>query len=177
MTKTKTKKYFLAAAGAIVALTLILWQTAKTIAADLPALPTVTVANVRNLATETADDQLEITLHLDGCQPINELADDHQSDQMLTQPTEPLSADDGVNDKVDALKTLNVTTDNSNSTAKTPALGELVINEFMADPLSGENEWGEILNKTNLSFNLNDLYLEEGSGRKQFLVGEISPLG
>jgi len=52
--------------------------------------------------------------------------------------------------------------------------GDIVINEFVSDPADGEEEWIELYNKTSVIINLSGWYVEEGSGAKTNLSGEIT---
>lgn len=52
-------------------------------------------------------------------------------------------------------------------------LGDLVVNEFVSDPADGEVEWIELYNNTAQIINLTDWSIEEGSGAKTNLQGEI----
>jgi len=54
---------------------------------------------------------------------------------------------------------------------------DIVINEFVSDPVDGEEEWVELYNNTNREIDLSGFYLEEGSGAQTFLNGKISPKG
>lgn len=48
--------------------------------------------------------------------------------------------------------------------APTPNTGDIVINEFVADPVEGGKEWIEIYNKTSQSFDLTGFKIFDGSG-------------
>lgn len=54
-------------------------------------------------------------------------------------------------------------------------LGEAVINEFVSDPADGEEEWVEIFNTTEKIFSLAGWTLEEGSGARTVLSGQLLP--
>ena len=49
-------------------------------------------------------------------------------------------------------------------TAPSPSVGDLVFNEFVADPIESEKEWIEIYNKTSQSFDLTGFKIFDGSG-------------
>lgn len=51
--------------------------------------------------------------------------------------------------------------------------GDLLINEFVSDPISGQNEWVEIYNRTDNTVSLDDWYIVEGSGKQTQLNGTI----
>lgn len=51
--------------------------------------------------------------------------------------------------------------------------GDIVINEFVADPVSSSEEWIELYNKTSGNVDLSDWYIEEGSGSKTKISGII----
>ncbi len=57
----------------------------------------------------------------------------------------------------------------------TYSLGDIVINEFVSDPADGEVEWVELYNTTSKNIDLADWTVEEGSGAKTTLEGEIGP--
>lgn len=63
------------------------------------------------------------------------------------------------------------------SLVQTYNLGNLVINEFVSDPADGEEEWIEIFNTTGQTIDLNGWTIEEGSGAKTNLSGEIGASG
>lgn len=52
-------------------------------------------------------------------------------------------------------------------------VGDVLINEFVSDPVSGEEEWVELYNPTDAEINLNGWQLIEGSGRVTELTGFI----
>lgn len=52
-------------------------------------------------------------------------------------------------------------------------LGDIVINEFVSDPADGEVEWIELYNNTKEKIDLTGWTIEEGSGAKTVLSGEI----
>jgi hypothetical protein len=54
---------------------------------------------------------------------------------------------------------------------------DIVINEFVPDPIDGEEEWIELYNNTDKEIDLTGFYIEEGSGAQTFLNGKISPKG
>jgi competence ComEA-like helix-hairpin-helix protein len=51
--------------------------------------------------------------------------------------------------------------------------GDIVINEFVSDPADGEVEWIELYNTVNKTIDLTGWTIEEGSGAKTKLEGEI----
>ena len=53
--------------------------------------------------------------------------------------------------------------------------GDIVINEFVSDPLEGD-EWIEIYNNTNSEILLNSLTIEDGSGTTTMLTGALGNL-
>lgn len=53
--------------------------------------------------------------------------------------------------------------------------GDLLISEFVADPVTGEKEWIEIFNSSGFDIDLTDWILEEGAGQKTVLNGQIAP--
>jgi DNA/RNA endonuclease YhcR with UshA esterase domain len=74
------------------------------------------------------------------------------------------------------------TTNNSSTSNPSPPIftinpSDLVINEFLSDPTTGENEWVEIFNNTANDIKLDDYYIEEGSGAKTKLSGTIPAKG
>lgn len=54
-------------------------------------------------------------------------------------------------------------------------VGAIVINEFVSDPVDGEEEWIELYNKTSQTFFLDDWWIEDGSGAKTAISGEVGP--
>lgn len=56
-------------------------------------------------------------------------------------------------------------------------LGDLVINEFVSDPADGEEEWVELYNISGKAIVLDSWTIEEGSGAKTSLSGEIGISG
>jgi hypothetical protein len=54
-----------------------------------------------------------------------------------------------------------------------PAAGSVLINEFVADPVTGEKEWVEIYNNSGVPVDLTDWTIEEGSGLKTKLSGVL----
>ncbi|MCK5319815.1 lamin tail domain-containing protein, partial [Candidatus Parcubacteria bacterium] len=52
-------------------------------------------------------------------------------------------------------------------------LGDIVINELVSDPTDGEVEWLELFCNLNEKINLTDWHIQEGSGAKTNLTGEI----
>ncbi len=54
---------------------------------------------------------------------------------------------------------------------------DIVINEFVPDPVDGEEEWIELYNNTDKEIDLTGFYIEEGSGAQTFLNGKILPKG
>ncbi len=77
--------------------------------------------------------------------------------------------------------------DNNNPDAEAPAtngngnsnynIGDVVINEFVSDPADGDEEWVELYNTTSKVIDLAGWTVEEGSGAKTKLEGEISISG
>ncbi len=57
------------------------------------------------------------------------------------------------------------------------ARGDVLINEFISDPVSGEQEWIELRNMTAIVVNLSDWHIVDGSGKKTALEGTLAPLG
>lgn len=57
------------------------------------------------------------------------------------------------------------------------SLGQVVINEFVSDPIDNENEFVELYNTTFKEIDLKGWYLEEGSNAKTYLDGKIGPHG
>ncbi|HCC22919.1 TPA: hypothetical protein DF272_01935 [Candidatus Falkowbacteria bacterium] len=53
---------------------------------------------------------------------------------------------------------------------------DIVISEFVADPVSNESEWVELYNQTAYNLDLTDWYLLEGAGRRTD-IAEIIPAG
>ena len=53
-------------------------------------------------------------------------------------------------------------------------LGDVLINEFVSDPSDGEEEWIELYNALSSNINLEGWTIEEGSGAKTNLSGEIT---
>ncbi len=56
-------------------------------------------------------------------------------------------------------------------------IGSLLINEFVADPADGGNEWIEFYNSTDESINLANWTLEDGAETSTTLSGTVAPLG
>jgi len=54
-------------------------------------------------------------------------------------------------------------------------LGDILINEFVSDPVTGEPEWIELRNTTNQTINLTEWSLTEGGGSITHLEGQIEP--
>jgi len=52
-------------------------------------------------------------------------------------------------------------------------LGDVLINEFVSDPVSGEEEWIELYNTTSQTVNLTEWFLMDGSGKKTMLEGSL----
>lgn len=61
----------------------------------------------------------------------------------------------------------------SSSSSVNPS--DIVINEFVSDPVDGETEWLELYNNKNEKINLENWFLEDGSETKTKLSGEIQP--
>lgn len=59
----------------------------------------------------------------------------------------------------------------------TPIAGEVRINEFVADPTDGEEEWVELWNGGGSAVDLSAWTLEDGTGTKTTLAGIIAPQG
>lgn len=55
--------------------------------------------------------------------------------------------------------------------------GDIVINEFVSDPIAGYDEWIELYNKTDQEIDLSKLIITEGSGAINNLIGKIEPRG
>jgi cysteine-rich repeat protein len=55
--------------------------------------------------------------------------------------------------------------------------GDLVINEFVSDPKSGDGEWIELFNSTYQAINLQNWTIEDGGGAKTKLSGTIGNSG
>lgn len=55
--------------------------------------------------------------------------------------------------------------------------GDVLINEFVSDPVTGQPEWVELYNTTDHVIPLDDWYLQEGSGKATKLEGWIAPNG
>ncbi len=53
--------------------------------------------------------------------------------------------------------------------------GDLVINETVSNPQAGENEWVELVNRTNTVIDMEGWYIQEGSGAKTTFGGSIGP--
>ncbi len=70
-------------------------------------------------------------------------------------------------------------TDNTEQTVTpTPTQpGQLIINEFVGDPISGQNEWVELYNRTDNDIDLSDWYIIEGSGKQTELEGIVEGEG
>lgn len=56
------------------------------------------------------------------------------------------------------------------------SFGDVMINEFVSDPVTGEPEWVELYNSTMQPITLNDWYIIEGSGKKTVLTGVLEPM-
>lgn len=54
--------------------------------------------------------------------------------------------------------------------------GDILINEFVADPADEEDEWIELFNMTNRLVELSDLALTDGSGKRTELTGTMTGL-
>ncbi len=54
---------------------------------------------------------------------------------------------------------------------------DIVINEFVSNPIDSEEEWIELYNKKEEEINLDDWQIEEGSGAITKISGKISPQG
>src|SRR3989339_1646041 len=61
--------------------------------------------------------------------------------------------------------------------AATPQPPDLVINELVSDPADGAVEFVELYNRGSQTTNLAGWWIEEGSGSRNVLSGNISPLG
>jgi len=57
--------------------------------------------------------------------------------------------------------------------AEISTTGEMFINEFVADPVSGSNEWVELFTPSTTAFNITDWSIEDGAGSKTKLTGTI----
>ncbi len=57
------------------------------------------------------------------------------------------------------------------------APSDVLINEFVSDPVTGQPEWVELTNTTDHLIALDDWYLQEGSGKITKLEGWIAPEG
>ena len=57
--------------------------------------------------------------------------------------------------------------------AEISTIGELYINEFVADPVSGSNEWVELYSPSTTAINITDWSIEDGAGSKTKLAGTI----
>jgi hypothetical protein len=68
---------------------------------------------------------------------------------------------------------------NQTTTTTLPSEGHVVINEFVADPVSGNSadEWIELYNPTSSPVNLNNWTITEGAGQVTVLSGTILPSG
>jgi len=55
--------------------------------------------------------------------------------------------------------------------------GDIIISEFVSDPVSNESEWIELMNTTTHDLDLTDWYLEEGAGYRTFLRDVITAKG
>jgi PKD repeat protein len=73
---------------------------------------------------------------------------------------------------------------NQNNTSPAPApstpsyaRGDLVINEFVADPADGEDEWVELYNRGSRTISLDGWFFVEGGGAKTALSGEVPVRG
>ncbi len=53
--------------------------------------------------------------------------------------------------------------------------GDVLISEFVADPVTGDEEWIELYNTTSQSVNLTEWFLMDGSGKKTMLEGTLEP--
>lgn len=53
--------------------------------------------------------------------------------------------------------------------------GDVVISEFVSDPITGGKEWIELYNRLEKEIDLSSLFLIEGSGQKTQLTGELLP--
>lgn len=56
---------------------------------------------------------------------------------------------------------------------ETSDTGEVYINEFVADPASGSNEWVELFSPSTTSINISDWGIEDGGGSKTKLTASI----
>ena len=63
----------------------------------------------------------------------------------------------------------NISPQNNNESVPVFRFGDLLINEFLSDPVEGKNEWVEIYNPTGATIELENWYLSDGSGSKTFL--------
>ncbi|QQS60307.1 lamin tail domain-containing protein [Candidatus Falkowbacteria bacterium] len=68
-----------------------------------------------------------------------------------------------------------ITGDGCSATCQTEisTTGEVYINEFIADPVSGSNEWIELYTPSSTAINITDWSIEDGGGSKTRLTGNI----
>jgi hypothetical protein len=100
------------------------------------------------------------TENSDGSPAVEVLPEDNPSDVFAPE-------EDGLNEEG-----ADEETDNSQATS-TSLLGDILINELVSDPTDGENEWVELYNATNKEINLAGWTIEEGSGAKTGLSGQL----
>jgi len=67
--------------------------------------------------------------------------------------------------------------DSEDDTPQTFETGSLIINEFVSDPVSGEDEWVELYNPGNEELQLDEWKLVEGSGKASTLTDSIPSHG
>ncbi|MBI2476966.1 lamin tail domain-containing protein, partial [Candidatus Uhrbacteria bacterium] len=73
-------------------------------------------------------------------------------------------------------------TDTASSIIITPpaargSYGDVLVNEFVSDPISGSEEWVELLNHTDQTLSLAGWYIKEGSQKRTNLEGVLPPYG
>lgn len=75
------------------------------------------------------------------------------------------------------VSTPDATDDIESVVAPAPQPGDITINEFVSDPITGQDEWVELYNNTENEIHLTGWYLMEGSGKTTYLEGVISQEG
>ncbi|HRH33093.1 MAG TPA: lamin tail domain-containing protein [bacterium] len=105
------------------------------------------------------------TISLDGC-----------SSQCQIEIPVPICGNNIIEDGEQCDDGNTISNDSCSATCQTEIIeitGEVRINEFVADPISGQNEWIELSSNSTTSFSLTNWMIEDGAGSKTRLSGNI----
>ncbi len=94
-----------------------------------------------------------------------------------TGSTSSASEDNSTEASTNIVETVSASSTGSTATTiiATGSKGDVIINEFVSDPVSGEDEWVELFNTSAEPISIEGWYLQEGSEKQTSLEGVVAP--